>query len=487
MDSSLLTRFKGRRVLVLGDVMLDRFVYGKVERISPEAPIPVLHCESERSMLGGAGNVARNIVTLGGEAVLVGIIGQDSAADELEHSLCAHDKVEGAFLRLNSHPTTVKVRYVSGGQQIMRADTEQKLHLDEKQAKNLFDIAANHLTNVSAVVLSDYAKGVLCPAVLRNIIDLANQKNLPIVVDPKSRDVKRYAGATVITPNESEAASIADTPCGTDEAAGFAAEAIQKLAGTDSVVLTRGARGMTIYGAAQGVPDPVHVKSAAQEVFDVSGAGDTVVACLTLALASGLDLETGARMANIAAGIAVGKTGTAPVFASELGRVLDQNVRGMDPKIATLEDAERIIAEWKEKRLSVGFTNGVFDLLHPGHIELLKQAHKSCDRLIVALNSDTSVRRLKGDSRPIQNERARAMVMASLATVDLVTVFDEETPMQQLEIFRPDVLIKGGDYTHDSVIGASFVESYGGRVVLVPLHAGHSTTSVISRATLSAS
>lgn len=472
--------WKGRRVLVVGDVMLDRFVYGHVDRVSPEAPIPVLRHESEKVMLGGAANVARNLVALGGRAVLVGVLGADAEGDLVAERLTPADAVEGRFVRLAGHPTTVKTRFVSGGQQILRLDVEKILPASEEIAARIAETAVAAVGEVDAVVVSDYAKGVVSPAVVAAIVAAARARGIPLVVDPKSRDVARYAGATVLTPNAPEAAMISGLACGDDASADAAARRVAELASVDAVVLTRGAQGMTIWDPTHDPAGPTHIPTQASEVFDVSGAGDTVVAALTLALAGGFSVTDGARIANTAAGIAVGKRGTAVVHARELDDRLGGG-RG-DPKIVDRATAAAIVADWKAHGLKVGFTNGCFDLLHPGHVELLRKSRAACDRLVVALNTDASVSRLKGPTRPVQTEAARSFVMAALDSVDLVTLFDEDTPLELIRLLLPDILVKGADYTVETVVGSDVVLAAGGRVVLVPLEAGHSTTSIIARA-----
>jgi D-beta-D-heptose 7-phosphate kinase / D-beta-D-heptose 1-phosphate adenosyltransferase len=483
MNSSWIARWGGLRIFILGDVMLDRFVYGQVERISPEAPIPVLHHQSEKSMLGGAANVARNVVALGGEALLVGALGDDFDGDLIAGPLIAADRIEGRFLRVAGHPTTTKVRYVSGGQQIMRLDIERRFDLSPQDTEIVSGWLLEAADGVSAIVLSDYAKGFLSPTMIRRVVDIARVRSIPVIVDPKSRDVGRYAGATVLTPNASEAAEIAGFECVDDQHAETAAKILHERAKAAAIVLTRGPHGMTVYDPGEAEGPVAHIPTAAAEVFDVSGAGDTVVATLALSLACGASVTTAARISNTAAGIAVGKRGTSIVHARELSGALGGTRGGDDPKIVDDQTAASIIADWKIHGLRVGFTNGCFDLLHPGHVELLRRSRAACDRLVVALNSDASVRRLKGDARPVQNERARSVVMAAIDAVDLVMLFEEDTPIRLIGLLRPDYLIKGADYTIATVVGADLVQSYGGRVILVPLERGYSTTSIITRAT----
>lgn len=481
MDASWISKWRGSKIFVLGDVMLDKFVYGQVERISPEAPIPVLYRQSEKAMLGGAANVARNIVALGGQPLLVGALGDDPEGDLVSGPLIAESKIEGRFVRTAGHPTTTKVRFVSNGQQIMRLDVERRLELSARQIDTIFDWLLEVAESVSAIVLSDYAKGVLSPELIRRVIDIARARRIPVVVDPKSRDVGRYSGATVLTPNAFEAAIVAGTECVSDAQAEAVAKTVRERAKVEAIVLTRGASGMTIFDPAEADGPLTHIPTHASEVFDVSGAGDTVVAALALALAGGASVTMAARIGNAAAGIAVRKRGTAVVTERELSVALGGAKAGDDPKIADREAAATIVADWKSHGLKVGFTNGCFDLLHPGHVELLKRSRATCDRLVVALNTDASVRRLKGKSRPVQNEHARCIVMAAIDSVDLVTVFDEDTPTRLIEALKPDYLIKGADYTLATVVGAEFVRSYGGKVILIPIAAGHSTTSMIAR------
>ena len=487
MNASWIAKWRGSRIFVLGDVMLDRFVYGQVERISPEAPIPVLHYQSEKSVLGGAANVARNIVALGGEALLVGALGDDADGDLVAGALISSDRIEGRFVRAAGHPTTTKVRYVSGGQQILRLDVERLFHPSAQDIETICGWLIEAIGSVSAVVLSDYAKGVLVPMMIRRVVDIARARGVPVIVDPKSRDVGRYAGATVLTPNAAEAAAIAGIErLDSDDHAEMAAKLLSERAKVDAIVLTRGARGVTVYDRADAEGPVAHAPTAALEVFDVSGAGDTLVAAFALALACGASIKTAARIGNAAAGVAVGKRSTAVVHARELSIALGGARVGEDPKIVDEEQAAAIVRDWKAHGLKVGFTNGCFDLLHPGHVELFRRSRAACDRLIVALNSDASIRRLKGETRPVQNERARSVVMAAMDSVDLVTLFDEDTPLRLIEQLRPDYLIKGADYTLETVVGANLVRSYGGRVILVPLERGHSTTSIIARATAGA-
>ncbi|MGP1397464.1 MAG: D-glycero-beta-D-manno-heptose-7-phosphate kinase [Inquilinaceae bacterium] len=470
---------RGVRVLCVGDAMIDRFVHGAVDRVSPEAPIPILRVAGESVMPGGAGNVTANLAALGAEAVLVAIAGEDEAGDQLARLLADLGTAEIHLLRAPRHPTTVKTRFTASGQQLLRADREADGPHDDACVQRLLDAARSALDACGAVILSDYGKGVVDAAVAEGIIAAARDAGIPVVVDPKGRDYGRYRGATVVTPNRRELAEASGAPVDGDDAVVAAAGGLIARSGVGALVVTRSEEGMTVVPAAG---QPVHLRGEAREVFDVSGAGDTVVATLAAALAAGASLNEAARLANVAGGIVVGKRGTATVRNGELSAACrHQDWARSDTKIVSGPAAARQAARWRQAGLRVGFTNGCFDLLHPGHIALMGQARAACDRLIVGLNSDASVQRLKGPDRPVQAEVARATVLASLAAVDLVVVFAEDTPLALIEAIRPDVLVKGADYTIDRVVGAAEVEAYGGTVMLADLAPGHSTTATIGR------
>lgn len=469
----------GRCVLVLGDVMLDTFVYGQCARISPEAPIPVVRIDHEDVMLGGAGNVARNVAALGGKAVLIGLANDDAAGAALRARIAEEPSIE-ADLVADGRPTTHKTRFIAAQQQMMRVDAERTHPADPAVLLAAFE---RQLARADAVVLSDYAKGVLSPALLRAAIDRARGAGKPVIADPKSTDVARYDGVTLMTPNAGEATAATGIECDGDDGdvARGAAVLLDRMPGSSAVLITRGPRGMTL--AERGQPAR-HLPALAREVFDVSGAGDTVIATLALAIAAGLSLGDATELANVAAGMAVTKPGTAVVTADELSHELRQErVQSTDRQIATLDEALAIVAHWRRAGDRVGFTNGCFDLIHPGHVSQLAQARGTCDHLIVGLNTDGSIQRLKGPSRPVQHEDARAIVLASLQSVDLVVLFDDDTPMRLIEAIRPDVLIKGKDYTVDQVVGSDLVLGYGGEVFLADLAPGHSTTDIIARLT----
>ncbi|MGQ9366708.1 D-glycero-beta-D-manno-heptose-7-phosphate kinase [Azospirillum sp. ST 5-10] len=467
------------RVLCVGDVMLDRFVYGAVDRVSPEAPIPVLRIERETAMLGGAGNVAANLTALGAVCRFVSVVGDDPAGSEVRRLVALETGDNAGIVAEPGRQTTVKTRFIGGRQQLLRADAETVVGVNPLWCESLRGAVHEALREVGAVVLSDYGKGVLSDRLVAETIAAARAAGLPVVVDPKGNDYRRYRGATVVTPNRKELMQATGRPADSDAEVADACAHLIGACGIDAVVATRSERGLTVVTRTGTV---AHLPAEAREVFDVSGAGDTVVATLTSALAAGVPLEDAARLANLAAGIVVGKVGTAVVRTAELlGALHEQEWRHGECKVVTREEAVERLCRWKMRGKRIGFTNGCFDLLHPGHVSLLAQAKAGCDLLVVGLNSDDSVRRLKGPTRPVQGESARATVLASLSSVDLVVIFDEDTPEQLIRTLRPDVLVKGADYRVDQVVGADFVQSYGGRVLLADLVAGQSTTNTIKR------
>lgn len=475
----LLAEFHKARVLVVGDVMLDRFVYGAVERISPEAPIPVMSVERSADMLGGAGNVARNIASLGAQVVLVGVVGTDEGAECFKSQVASVPAIEPRIIADASRVTTIKTRYVADRHQILRADRESVAPLSADIAAVVLAQYEAALAETEVVVLSDYAKGVLSTSMAHSVLSLARKAGKTTIVDPKSADFTKYLGATLLTPNRLELQRACGHDCATDDQVVRGARQILERGICDAMVVTRGKDGMSVVGK-DGAP--THLRTTAREVFDVSGAGDTVVAALSLALSVRGDIADAASLANIAAGIVVGKPGTAVVTTGEIIASLNTFVAKTDAtKIFTLARVSQQLRSWREQGLKIAFTNGCFDLLHPGHVSLLDQARRTADRLIVGLNADTSVRRLKGAGRPVQSEVARATVLSSLKSVDAVVIFTEDTPLELIKALEPDVLVKGADYTVDAVVGADVVQARGGKVVLADLVQGHSTTNTLRR------
>jgi D-beta-D-heptose 7-phosphate kinase / D-beta-D-heptose 1-phosphate adenosyltransferase len=476
----ILDRVHAVRVLVIGDVILDRFVYGSVARVSAEAPIPILEVASAVDSAGGAANVARNIAAIGASATLIGVIGDDPWGADLRKQIASAPNIEAQLIIDSQRPTTLKTRFVADGQQMMRVDHELRTSLNEEIAARLMLQFEQSLEHADIVVLSDYAKGVLSDCVTRAAIEAARQAKKPVIVDPKAKDLRKYTGATVLTPNRMELQNACGFDCATDEMVERAARPYLDSEVCAAMVVTRGKDGMSV--VSKGEP-AVHLRTMARQVFDVSGAGDTAVAAMSLGLAAGANIVTASTLANLAAGIVVGKLGTAVVTVSELIEQLTPlSARAGDSKIYTLDSVIKFVQMWREQGKSIAFTNGCFDLLHPGHMSLLEQAKRSADRLIVGLNSDDSIRRLKGLDRPIQHEIARATVLSSLKFVDAVVIFSEDTPIDLIHALEPDVLVKGADYTLDKVVGADFVRSRGGSVVLAELIEGHSTSGMVRRA-----
>jgi D-beta-D-heptose 7-phosphate kinase / D-beta-D-heptose 1-phosphate adenosyltransferase len=472
--------FTGARVLCVGDVMLDHYVSGHVERISPEAPVPVLRIDEEERRLGGAGNVLRNLHALGAETCFISVAGSDPAGREVSRMVAALGASEAHVLFERQRLTTVKTRYIAESQQLLRTDRERVAALPALLRQDLLKLVREALAHHRVVILSDYAKGVLADGVAGEIIAAARAAGATVIVDPKGTDYRVYRGASVLKPNRRELSAAIGRTVQSDNEVVEAARALMAAADFAAMLVTKGKDGMMLIERSG---DVASLPAEAREVFDVSGAGDTVVAVLGAALAAGVPLVDAARLANTAAGIVVGKVGTAIVGAEELAHALTDRDAFEQSKVAALSAALDHAARWRRNKLKVGFTNGVFDLLHPGHVALLRQARGACDRLVVGLNSDASVKRLKGPGRPVQNEEARAAVLASLAPVDLVVIFDEDTPLPLIEALRPDLLVKGADYRREEVVGADVVESYGGRVLLAELVPGHSTTATIARAT----
>ncbi len=479
--AGLVRRFPDARVLVLGDVMLDRYVSGSASRLSPEAPIPVLRPSSSWATLGGAANVALNVATLGGRVALVGVIGDDAAGAEVVRLAASSPGMVPHLVVAAGRPTTAKTRFLVGVHQLLRLDEEITAAIDQTTSATLLARFAEALQTADVVVLSDYAKGVLTDDVLHAVIERCGVTGRKVIADPKRIDFAAYRGATVLTPNEHEVREATRIDAADDLEADRAGRQALDATGGEAVLVTRSERGLTLVRRDQ---PPLHLQTRAREVADVSGAGDTLVAALAVALGAGASMPEAAMLANITAGISVGKQGTATVSRDELLGVLHlEGLVATGRKTVTREEAASRVAGWRAQGLKIGFANGCFDLIHPGHVRLLTEARARCDRLVVALNTDASVQRLKGPTRPLQNETARAIVMASLSPVDLVVLFGEETPLELIRTLRPDVLVKGADYSIEEVVGADLVRGWGGKVLLVELQQGHSTTGTIRRMT----
>jgi D-beta-D-heptose 7-phosphate kinase/D-beta-D-heptose 1-phosphate adenosyltransferase len=470
-------------VLCVGDLMLDEFVYGEVSRISPEAPAPVIAVQRSETNIGGAGNVARNIASLGARCIFVGLVGEDEAGAKLRAQLSQEGLIESVLVCDPSRPTTRKVRFVSEhfSTHMLRADWELAQPAAADIEQKLIDAIVPLLPRADIVLLSDYAKGVLTARVIRDVIERARKLGKRVIVDPKNVNFAIYRGATLLTPNRKEFAEATRSRADTEASIAEAAQDTMQLADCEAMLVTQSEHGMTL------VPrngEAIHVPAHPVKVRDVSGAGDTVAAALAVSLAAGADWETALRMANAAAAVAVSKKGTAIVTSAELRRkILPQAFLAAEEKIiAAGGELDAHLLDWRKQGLRIGFTNGCFDILHPGHVKVLTAARSACDRLIVGLNSDASTKRLKSKGRPVQDERARAEVLAALEAVDLVVIFEEDTPIKLIAQIKPSVLVKGGDYTRSQVVGHDVVEAYGGEVLLVEVLPGFSTTTLVNRA-----
>ena len=478
-ESALLARFAGAKVAVIGDVMLDNHVFGQVSRVSEEAPVPVLLVKEERQALGGAANVAANIAALGGHARLIGMIGADAVAERVM-SLIAQTNIDPRLLSSSDRPTITKTRYLGALQQIVRVDREMIAPAPKAIEDELIEEIEEAAAECDVLIASDYGKGVLTDRVLAALMKAANGANKPVIVDPKRADFTAYRGARFIKPNRRELTLAAGLPCETDQEARAAAQVILGKTDGASILLTRSEKGMALFPA-NGAP--VFLAAETHEVADVSGAGDTVTGVFALALAAQLSTEQAMRLANVAAGIVVTKIGAATVSPEELSAAMGgrADLPALLAPAASLAEARARRRDWAARGYIVGLTNGCFDLVHPGHVSLIAQAAASCDKLIVALNTDESVRRLKGPDRPIQPLDARAAVIGAMRGVDLVVGFAEDTPFDIIKALEPDVLIKGADYKETEVVGADIVKARGGRVLLAELTPGESTTKIVKK------
>lgn len=475
---SLFSRIADIRCLVVGDLMLDEYLWGKTERISPEAPVQVVEVLREELRLGGAGNVVNNLAAFGAQVAVCSVAGDDQNGRSLLNEFGKRNVAIGAVFLDPERRTSRKTRVVAANQQIVRIDRESREALPAAFEKQVCDWLIEHIGEFQVVVLSDYNKGVLTPAVIAATVTAAAKVGIPVLIDPKGADYSRYSGATLLTPNRKEAEAASGIAIHDEATLSRAASIIMRSVGLQHLLITRSEEGMSLFSRTGEV---VHIPTVVREVFDVSGAGDTVLATLAVGIAAGCGMTEAARLANVAAGIAVGKLGTSVVTPQEIINVVSLSHHNSDSKIKSRDVLALLISKEKARGKQIVFTNGCFDLLHAGHVKYLQKARSLGDLLVLGLNSDASVQRLKGPKRPLICEDERAHILAALDCIDYVTLFDEDTPLQLITALKPQILAKGGDYSLDNVVGKDLVEAYGGRVELVSFVDGKSTTNIIEK------
>ncbi len=473
-----LGRLKSVRALVVGDLMLDEYLWGKAERISPEAPVQVVDVRRDDLRLGGAGNVLNNLVTLGCDVHVVSVLGNDNDGLLLRRLL--EDKgirVDG-IVSEQGRITSRKTRVLASNQQMLRIDRESRESVSPAVVEKLAHYVAEVADGFGVILLSDYQKGVLTEELLQKIIAIGKDKKVPVVVDPKGDDYGKYRGATLLTPNRKEAQVASKIAITDDASLRNAGRSLRETLELEALVLTRSEEGMSLF-----LDDgrELHLPTEAREVYDVSGAGDTVLSVVGVGLAAGLSVEQAATVANLAAGVVVGKVGTSTVSPEEILAAAGEQHPDTDLKIKSREVVRGLLERERQRGRRIVFTNGCFDLLHVGHVKYLQAARRLGDLLVLGLNSDASIRRLKGPKRPLIGENERAHILAALDCIDYVILFDEDTPMELIDAVRPQVLVKGGDYTPEGVVGKDLVESYGGRVELIQFVDGKSTTNIIEQ------
>ena len=466
------------RALVIGDLMLDEYLWGKAERISPEAPVQVVEVVREDLRLGGAGNVVHNLAALGAQVSICSVIGVDENATLLRRAFQAKGVDLAGLFQDPERRTSKKTRVIAANQQIVRIDRETRSPIGELCQGAILGFLEARLASFDVIVVSDYLKGVLTPEVLSAVCQAGRRLGIPVVVDPKGDDYGKYRGATLLTPNRKEAEIASGVAIADLQSLERAADGLLGGLELDALLITRSEAGMSLF---QTLGAAVHIPTVAREVFDVTGAGDTVISVLSLGLACGLALPEAAWIANVAAGIAVGKLGTSTVSPEEIVAEVGHGMKDSDSKIKNLDVLSRLIASEHLRGRKVVFTNGCFDLLHVGHVKYLQKARALGDLLVVGLNSDASVRRLKGEKRPLIEEDERAHILAALDCIDFVVIFDEDTPLRLIEAVAPDILVKGGDYRVEEVVGRELVEARGGRVELVQFVDGRSTSRIIDK------
>ncbi|MDA2919555.1 D-glycero-beta-D-manno-heptose-7-phosphate kinase [Desulfobacterota bacterium AH_259_B03_O07] len=478
--SSIVKRYNKKRIMVVGDIMLDRYIFGTVSKISPEAPVPILKSTEEEISLGGAANVAANLKSLGASVDIFGVIGNDSEGKRVSDLLKRSSIKPKGLVVDSSRATTTKTRLVTRNQQVARIDKEKEDFISNKIQKMVLSTINRHFDKhfPDGIIISDYKKGCISKDLCEKIIQLAREHKIFLVVDPKGDDFTKYKGASVITPNKVEAESVCGFPIDDEKTLKKAFEKLVKITRCEGVLITRGKDGISYYKKG----GKIHTKhSDAREIFDVTGAGDTVVSVFMLSYLASGSWDDSVQIANKAAGIVVSKLGTSKVSPRELIENFNNNTDNTSQKVVSRQELSRTIKVLRNNGKKIAFTNGCFDLFHSGHLKLLREAKSFGDILIVGINSDISARRLKGKQRPFISEYDRAKILSALDCVDFVVIFNEDTPLKLIKALKPSVMIKGDDYMPQAVVGRDFVESYGGKVQLVKLVDGISTTKLVNK------
>ncbi|MFA5839932.1 MAG: D-glycero-beta-D-manno-heptose-7-phosphate kinase [Candidatus Margulisiibacteriota bacterium] len=474
---SLIPRMQGKKVLVFGDLMLDEHIWSNVTRISPESPVPIADVQRITHVPGGCGNVAVNIAALGGYPYLIGIIGKDSSGSKLHKALKMAHVPTQYLIEDAERPTILKSRIIAGSQQVVRVDREDRTDISPELKNRIIKQLKQIIPLADAVIISDYGKGIVTEEIAQTIISLCKKKHTPVAVDPKGEDYSKYRNATIITPNQKEAALASNIPIHILRDVHKAGKKLLKQTLADYILITRGKDGMSLFPKKT---KELNIPTLAREVFDITGAGDTVIATLSLACAAGAGMISAVILANMAASVVVGKIGTTPCYKIEL----EEALLGHEPiarKIKSLSEIAPIVKNLHLQGNKIVFTNGCFDILHLGHVRYLHEAKKHGDILIIGLNSDASVKALKGKDRPYVSEMERAEILASLECVDFVIIFSESRPDNLIKIIKPDFHIKGGDYKVTQLPERKLVESLGGKVLVIPPIEGRSTTNIVKK------
>ena len=463
---------KNTKALLIGDIMLDRYVFGKVNRISPEAPVPIFLAKDKKQVLGGAGNVFSNLVSLDVNTTLLSVLGNDSTASHIKKILKSEKKSKN-FIFTEKKISSSKTRFLVNGQQLIRVDEETSNEISSAAVKFLLSHFKNQIKKHNIVIISDYNKGIFTKSLLKEIIALSKEYKIPVIVDPKNKDFSFYEKCTLITPNQLETSQVTNLNCNKDFEAEQCGKYIMRNFKIKNVLITRGEKGLSYIDKKKSI----HSATTKKEVFDVSGAGDTVLAIISICLANNIAIKDALNLANKAAGIVVGKIGTSAIKKNELF----SNEKVSHNKILNKQQLVKLLKIYKKNNIKIGFTNGCFDILHQGHINYLEESKKLCDILIIAINSDSSVRINKGKSRPINDQKSRAKVLASLCSSDHVIIFNEKTPLNIINLIKPAVITKGSDYKESEIVGANQIKKWGGKINIIKFTKGASTTNIIKK------